>query len=109
MTITEALMDAANEDQFDADWYLLEADEDEVVDTTVYDYNADIPAIVQEAAQAICTEYEGLLLTSIAHVADSNTYIAWYNDTTLDTDDDGYTMFREFALEDGLAVDIYGE
>lgn len=105
MTLT--LEDQMIEDQFDADWYLLEADEDEVVDTTAYDYNADIPVVIQQAAQAICTEYEGMVLTSIAHVADSSVYIAWYNDTTLDTEDDGYTMLREFNLADGIAIDTY--
>lgn len=78
---------------------------DEVIDDTVYDWNADIPAIIQQAAQAICTEYEGLILTSIAHIADSSVYIAWYDDPTLHPDDDGHVLFREFRYENGVLTD----
>lgn len=80
---------------------------DECVDDTVYDYNADIPAVIQQAAQNLCTEYEGLVLTSIAHIADSSVYIAWYEDPTLDAEDDGHVLFREFRLQDGIAIDPY--
>ena len=68
---------------------------------------ADIPVAVQEATQAICIEYAGMVLTSIAHVADSNIYIAWYTDTTLDSEDDGHVLFREFTYADGIAIDTY--
>lgn len=98
MTITEALMDAANEDQFDADWYLLEADEDagDVV----------IPVAIQQAAQAICTEHAGFVLTSIKPET-SGTYTAWYIDTTAHPEEDWYIMCREFQMVNNKAVDLY--
>jgi hypothetical protein len=93
------LEDQIIEDQFDADWYLQQNEEDEVVNT--------IPVAIKEAAQAICTEYKGLVLTSIAHVVDSPTYIAWYKDPTLHPDEDGYTLFREFRFVTSVAIDTY--
>ncbi len=99
MTIT--LKDQMIEDQFDADWYLLQDE-----DTAVYNWNTDIPAVIQQAAANICIKYEGFVLTSIAHVVDTNTYVAWYTDTTLHSDEDGHTLFREFHLIDNKAVDI---
>jgi hypothetical protein len=104
--MTHTTEDQMIEDQFDADWYLLQ-DEEEYIDTAVYDWHADIPPVIKEAAQAICVEYEGLLLTSIAHVENTAIYIAWYEDPTLDPEDDGAVLFREFTFVDGKAVDTY--
>jgi hypothetical protein len=69
------------------------------------DWLLHVPFVVHWAAAAICNQYDGFILTHIN--VEENVFIAWYNDTSLEPEDDGYLMFREFTFADGKVIDTY--
>lgn len=106
-TLLALLLDTQNPVE-DDDVYIKSACEKQSRNNIWFNRNwlLPVPIEVHWAADFICDQYEGFILTSIKPEP-SGTYTAWYIDTTAHPEEDWYIMCREFQMIDNKAVDLY--
>lgn len=104
-TLLALLLDTSNPVEED-DVYIKSACEKQGLNNIWFnrDWLLPVPLAIHQAADSICDQYEGFVLTSIKPKAD-NTCVAWYIDTTAHPEEDWYIMCREFRFVDGIVTD----